>query len=55
MVEASENWDDWEEEDQVMDVSSTPTITKMSSTSSESVKVLDPHKDLKPALLEKVQ
>ena len=40
MVEANENWDDWEEEEN-MDYSM-PTLNKMPSTSSESVKVLDP-------------
>ena len=41
MVEANENWDDWEEENQDMEYG-TPKLNKMPSTSSESVKVLDP-------------
>ena len=40
MVEANENWDDWEE-NQDMDYDM-PKLSKMPSTSSESVKVLDP-------------
>jgi hypothetical protein len=41
MVDANENWDDWEEENQDMEYSM-PKLNKMPSTSSESVKVLDP-------------
>ena len=40
MVEANENWEDWPEDDQDMEYM--PSLVKKPSTSSESVKVLDP-------------
>lgn len=41
MVESNENWEDWEEENMDVDFE-TPKLSKIASTSSDSVKVLDP-------------